>query len=210
MNPSQHWTQLVNKIMSQRSCGYSEAWRITAAANPDAATLMSAAGRSRQTVQFFNSRQAKKSTPEKTQAKNQFFQFVNEKQNSGLSYNMAYAAAAREHPDLIAMMAGGARVQFANAANGSAPVGSPQFKTLFWLPADATQEQFEAAWIGNGSTASPLNPAKIFAGLVDLAQKKGNLDNDAAISLAIAQRTRSHPRRAQGYFRLCLFRQPDC
>jgi len=143
---------------------------------------MSAFGRSRQTVQFFNSREARKATPEKTQTKKQFFQFVNEKEKTGLPYNVAYNAAAREHPDLVAVMAGGARVQFVNAADGSAPVGSPQFKTLFWLPADATQEQFEAAWIGNGSTASPLNPAKIFAGLVDLAQKKSNLDNDAAIA----------------------------
>ncbi|MGD0206392.1 MAG: hypothetical protein ABSC89_02135 [Verrucomicrobiota bacterium] len=182
MNPSQHWTQLVNQTRATRHRNYSDAWRITAGAHPDAATLMGAFGRSRQTVQFFNSRQAAKPTPEKGRAQKEFFQFVNEKTRSGLSPHAAYNAAAREHPDLIATMAGGASVQFVNTADGSAPVGSPQFKKLFWLPATATQEQFAAAWVGNGSKAQPLNPAKIFAALVELAQKQGTPDYDAAIA----------------------------
>ena len=81
--------------MSQRRCGLSEAWRITAAANPTASILMSAFGRSRQTVQFFNSRQATKLTPEKAEAKKTFATFVNEKQKIGLNYGTAYNAAAQ-------------------------------------------------------------------------------------------------------------------
>ena len=117
--------------MSQRSCGLSEAWRITAGAHPDAAILMSAFGRTRQTVQFFNSRQAAKRTPEKAQARTQFMQFVNEKQKRGLSYGPAYNAAAREHPDVFAAMSGSAAVQFANANNGKSPAGSVMLKKLF-------------------------------------------------------------------------------
>jgi hypothetical protein len=181
-SPAEHWRQLVAKTMSQRNCTHQQAWLLTAAAHRDSATLMSASGRSRNTVQFFNSRQAAKSTPEKVAAKKEFYQFVNEKTKLGLSYTAAYNGAALEHPDLVATMAGGAGVQFVNTADGNAPVGSPQFKRLFWLPANASQEQFAAAWTGNGSTASPLNPAKIFAGLVELAQKQSSLDYDAAIA----------------------------
>jgi len=183
-NPSQHWTQLVNRTMSQRSCGHSEAWRITAAAYPDAATLMSACGRTRQTVQFFNSRLAAKSTPQKTEAKRQFMQFVNEKQQVGLNYGTAYNAAARAHPDVFAAMSGGGQVQFVNTAsnNGIPPAASSQLKKLFWLPEHTTQEQFEAGFKGNGSTLSPVNPAKIFAGIVELTQKQRGGEYDQALA----------------------------
>jgi hypothetical protein len=186
MNPSKRWVTLVNRTLSQRNCTYSEAWRITAGAHPDDALLMSAYGRSRQTVQFFNSREAQKMTPERTRARKQFGEFVNEKVAAGLNCSQAYNAAAREHPDTVATMAGTPSVQFVNANDGNTPVGSPQFKTLFWLPADAPQETFAAAWVANGSTASPLNPAKIFAGLVELAQKRGLLGYDAALAQAKA------------------------
>jgi hypothetical protein len=184
MNPSQYWTQLVNKIMSQRNCGHSEAWRIAAGANPDAATLMSAFGRSRNTVQFFNSRQAAESTPGKDQSQRQFARFVNEKQKNGLNYGAAYNAAAREHPDVFAAMSGSTRAQFANADanNGNPPAASSQLKKVFWLPEHATQEQFEAAFKGNGSTLSPLNPAKIFAGIAELTQKQRGGEYDQAIA----------------------------
>jgi hypothetical protein len=182
MNPSLHWTQKVNQTMSQRSCGYGEAWRITAAANPDAATLMSAAGRSRQAVQFFNSRQAAKSTPEKDRAKKEFYQFVNEKTQYGLSHTAAYNSAAREHPDLIAAMAGGAVVKFANTNDGKAPAATAMLKKLLYLPENATEEHFQAAFQGNGSTLSPQHPAKIFAALTDLTQKKSGGDYDTAIA----------------------------
>ena len=176
---------LVNQTMTQRHCTHSEAWRITSAAHPGAAILMSAAGRSRKTVQFFNAREAQKSTPAKTAAKKQFQQFVNAKEQAGLHPTAAYNAAASEHPDLVATMAGAARAQFVNDATaaGTTPVGSPGFKALFWLPASCTQEQWAAAWIGNGSTAIPLNPAKIFAALVELAQKQtSSLDYNGAIA----------------------------
>jgi endo-beta-N-acetylglucosaminidase D len=190
MNPSLHWVQLVNQTMAQRRCTHSEAWRITASAHPEAATLMSAAGRSRSTVQFFNSREAQKITPEKAQAKKEFFQFVNEREKAGQHPNMAYNAAAREHPDLVAAMAGGnfvrvvlPRAQFANAADGGkAPAATAMLKKLFWLPDNATEEHFQAAFQGNGSALSPQNPSKIFAGLVDLTQKNSGSDYDTAIA----------------------------
>jgi len=181
-SPTEHWRQLVAKTMSQRSCGLSEAWRITSGANPDAAILMSAFGRSRQTVQFFNSRQAAKATPEKDRAKKEFYQFVNEKTQHGLSYVAAYNSAAREHPDLIAAMAGGAGVQFANTKDGKAPAATAMLKKLLYLPESATEEHFQAAFQGNGSTLSPQHPAKIFAALTDLTQKKIGGDYDTAIA----------------------------
>lgn len=182
MTPSQHWTQLVSKTMSQRTCGHSEAWRITADAHPDTAILMSAFGRTRQTVQFFNSRQARKGTPEKVLARKQFMEFVNEKQNKGLDYGTAYNAAARAHPDVFAAMSGSVGVQFANTNDGKAPAASAMLKKLFWLPESATDEHFQTAFTGNGSTLSPQNPAKIFAALTDLTQKKSGGDYDTAIA----------------------------
>ena len=85
MKPSEHWLQLVAKTMSNRSCGHVEAWKITADAYPAAAILMSASGRSRQTVRFFNSREAAKVTPQKAKAKKEFYQFVNAKEEAGIT-----------------------------------------------------------------------------------------------------------------------------
>jgi hypothetical protein len=135
------------------------------------------------TVQFFNSREAQRSTPERAQAKKQFYQFVNEKEAKGIPSITAYNSTAREYPELAAVMAGGGKVQFINApGDGSAPVGSPGFNRIFYLPATATQEQFAAAWKGNGSVSCPINPAKVFAALVDLEQTKNGTDYDAALT----------------------------
>jgi len=173
MKPSEHWLQLVAKTMSNRSCGHVEAWKITADAYPAAAILMSASGRSRQTVRFFNSREAAKVTPQKAKAKKEFYQFVNAKEEAGMYPTAAYNAAARAHPDLVSAMTGAGDVQFLNDVGGDIiPAGSPRHYALFRLPMTTTQEQWEAAYKGNGSIMAPFNPAKVFAALVELAQKK--------------------------------------
>lgn len=182
MNPSQHWIQLVNQTMSQRPCSHSQAWLITGRAHPDAAALMSAFGRSRQTVSFFNSRRARQVTPEKQEAEKSFSKFVNERMRNGLSYGQAYNAVFRDHPDLEAKMYGSGTAQFVNSNDGNPPAATSDIKKLFWLPPHATQDQFEAAYKGNGSTLTPLNPGKIFAALVELTQKQRGIEYDPAIA----------------------------
>ena len=145
---------------------------------------MSAVGRTRQSVQFFNSRELEKTTPEKSSAGQQLAKFANEKmKSSGLPYGKAWNAVCVEHPDLAAAMAGNNGVQFANDA-GAVPVAAPQIKAIFRLPPTCSQEEFAAAWHGNGDTLTPLNPGKCFAGLVDYLQTKRSLDYDAAINAA--------------------------
>jgi hypothetical protein len=184
MNPSQHWTQLVNQTMLQRRCGHSEAWRITAEAHPTAAALMSAFGRTRSSVSFFNSKIASELTPEKAKLGKEFMVFVNERMQNGLPYNQAYNAVLRDHPEFRAESGVSTSAQFANSKEGPAPVAGPQLKVIFRLPANCSQEEFEAAWHGNGDTVAPINPGKIFAGLVEYVQKLKSLDYEAAITAA--------------------------
>ena len=210
-NPSQHWVSLVNQTMLRQRCTHVQAWRIAAEAHPAAATLMSAFGHTRLSVQFFNSRTVEKGTPEKASAGKQLAKFANEKvKSNGLPYGQAWNAACAEHPELATAMAGNARVQFANAggdplqsihraaanlgrggsafsnAAGALPVASPQIKAIFRLPQTCSQEEFAAAWHGNGDTLAPVNPGKCFSGLVDYHQAKKSLDYDAAINAAKA------------------------
>ncbi|MDR3459423.1 MAG: hypothetical protein P4N60_18505 [Verrucomicrobiae bacterium] len=205
MNPSLHWAQLVKRVMSEKRCNYSGAWRLAAAAHPDAATLMSAFGRTRQQASFFNSRGNHQTTPQKAEAGKKLAKFANEKVKPGMPYGQAWNAACRDNPEWAAAFDGGtpqarpgwdqtarghiaqvgragARSQFANATAGTAPAATSEIKKLFWLPDHATQDQFEAAFKGNNSALSPLSPGKIFAALVELTQTQRGIDYDAAIA----------------------------
>jgi hypothetical protein len=66
-------------------------------------------------------------------------------------------------------------------ANSEQPVFGPQMKAAFHLPQDATESMCSAAWKANGETTTPINPGKVFAALVELAQKEKSLDYDAAL-----------------------------
>jgi hypothetical protein len=168
MTPSQHWTQLVNLTMLQRRCGLSEAWRITASAHPAAAMLMSAFGRTRASVSFFNSRLPSEFAPGEAATGKPILKTV---------------SVFRGRSDLSAN-AGRITAEFANAKDGPAPVGGPQLKAMFRLPGNCSQKEFEAAWQGNGNTIAPINPGKIFSGLVEYIQKQKSLDYEAAIVAA--------------------------
>jgi len=196
MNPSTEWAALVSATMNKHRTTYAGALNICRAEHPDWMLLVSASGRSGGTVQFFNSRLKQVVTPERGTARKEFAQFVNEKMRAGQPYGVAVNAAAREHPEVYAathsnqgaphvkiVMPGQPREQFINDGEMPTPVFNPGMKTLFWLPADTAQDICEAGWIGNGSVMQPLNPAKIFAGIVSYEQKKNSsLGNDAAIA----------------------------
>jgi hypothetical protein len=204
MKPSTEWAAMVTATMNKNRIPYSAAWQTCRGEHPDWWVLVSASGRSAKTVEFFNSREVQKITPEREDARKQFSQFVNEKMNEGLPYQVAFNKAAREHPEVYAashsnqglghvkiIMPGQSKAQFSNDGEMPAPIFSPQLKYLFWLPTDATKEEAEAAWTGNGSVTHPLNPAKIFAALVGLAKaKNSSLSNDAAIAQVKARASR--------------------
>jgi hypothetical protein len=200
LNPSEHFRRLVEKSVAATGQDFSSAWRAVAKANPDAAALMSAYGRSRRTVVFLNSKELQKSTPGRSESRKQIAHFVNEKMQGGLSYSVAYNAVVREHPELF----GG--LQFVNVSNNplqpdknatgesspaqsdstasatsNVPVASPQMLALFRLPANTSQAEFSAGYSGNGNTLAPINPAKICAGLCAYWQTQKSLDYDQAI-----------------------------
>ena len=181
--PSQHWVSLVNQTMSRQRCSYVQAWRSAAEAHPAAAALMSAFGRTRQSVQFFNSRVVEKNTPEKQPAGKQLAQFVNEKTKSGMPYGRAWNKACAEHPELVAAVNRGLTL-IGDLDNAAVPVAAPHLKAIFRLPTTCSQEEFAAAWHGNGDTLAPINPGKCFAGLVDYLQTTKSLDYDAVINAA--------------------------
>lgn len=194
---SPEYNALVIATMNKHRTTYAGALSICRAEHPDWTILNHACCRNKNTVQFFNSRQSQQVTPERDAARKSFHQFVNEATKRGLSYGAAMNAVAREHPEIYAsshsqkglrhvkiVMPGQPKEQFINDGERPVPVFNPGMKTLFWLPADTTQDICEAGWIGNGKVMQPLNPAKIFAGIVSYEQKKNSsLNNDAAIAL---------------------------
>jgi len=102
----------------------------------------------------------------------------------GVSFEVAYARCQKEHP------------QFFNEATvpempatgkGGMPIFGHQMKAIFSLPRDATESECRAAWKGNGETATPMHPGKVFAALVELAQREKGLSYDAAISAVKAR-----------------------
>jgi hypothetical protein len=112
--------------------------------------------------------------------------FVNEKVKAGWAHGAAYSAAIREHPELgkpqfVNVDDSAARSTMSAPAAGAMPVKSPAMLAIFKLPVNVSQAEFAAAWEGNGNTLSPLNPAKIFAGLCAYWQKEKPLDYDQSI-----------------------------
>lgn len=172
MNPTKNWVALVNATMAQHRCNYDEAWRLTKRAHPDAHTLMCAFGQTREQIQFFNSRRAKKeSAPERKQAKEQFHEEVKARmQFVNCSYDQAWAYVTRTNRPL-ADLANGKVTAPSFANDGNIPIFGHQLRKLFFLPMDSSQEEGEAAWRGNGETTSPINPGKIFAGMVEYLRK---------------------------------------
>ena len=90
-------------------------------------------------------------------------------------------ATGKNHVEII--MPGKQRSASAPALAFANAVGSPQMMRLFYLPANTSQEAFQAAFEGNGSVMAPINPSKIFDGLCQWAQKAYKLASyDAAIA----------------------------
>ena len=150
MNPAQNITQEINRTMLQRNCSYGEASRLISEAYPDLVILVKASGASRRAIQFFNE---KSNAPARQEARKKSAEFINELMEQGHSYDVAFKKVHQEHPELMGPSAqqfvkishpkagtqGGA--QFANAEKDACPIGSPQYKRTFLLPAAAHEER---------------------------------------------------------------------
>jgi hypothetical protein len=196
MTPTKNWIEFVNATMAENRCTHAEAMRIAKHNRPDACTLMIASGASRRAVTFSNERA---SAPARKEALQKQTSFINEKMKLGHSY----AAACKmlySHPKLLPALpfveiklpkssskpAAPGRVQFSNVTDigDIMPVGSPSHFALFRLPMTTTQEQWQAAFKANGSSMQSIHPAKVFSGLVELAQQNNSgLSYDDAIAL---------------------------
>ena len=178
---TQRWLSQVAKTMTPRNCTHGEATCLTAKAYPNFYTLVQAAGRTRQTVVFLNSKLAH-GTPLKTaEDRKRFNQFVNEALGAGLPYDLAHSRATRQAGPMTGLkhvkitMPGQlgrrdtTRPQFSNAdSTNNPPIGNEQMMGLFFLPKGTSVAEFLAAWEANGGKATPIDYAKIFDGLVQL------------------------------------------
>ena len=173
MNPSQHWVKLVNQTAQKNQIPFDAACRLAAREHPDACRLMSAFGVTRQQVAFFNTRLENQAGGKAAT------EFANTAQGRRERLASLPSVKIVTMADRIAEAK-----QFANV--GNAPVAAPALKALFRLPMTCSQAEFEAAWHGNGDTGTPINPGKIFAGLVEYLQKEKGFEYEAAISAAKA------------------------
>jgi hypothetical protein len=83
----------------------------------------------------------------------------------------AHTAVMNKYPALAERL----RSKPAAAANASAPpVGYQFFLPMMQLPGSTTEEEFRAAWIGNGGKATPLNAKDVFDALVGFTAGKQN------------------------------------
>lgn len=178
MNPSKYFVSLVNEVTTP-GIGYDEKWRLAEQKHPDAATLMRAFGQTRQNIEFANSQWfSKAATPGKARAREEFQEKVKGRMEAmKCGYDEAFSWANRHHTTLANEMQGGPAT-FANAAMG------PQVTKLFRMPTDSSTEEKDAAWKGNGETATPFNPGKIFAALCALAMRTKYPQEQAALTFA--------------------------
>jgi hypothetical protein len=103
------------------------------------------------------------------------------------SYEQCFASAKLLRPDLVARMSETSKAAAGNVALSndlpSEPAPNPQNKALLGLPADATQDEFSAAWKATRGITSPRNSVAIFSALVSLMMGK-DANRTAATSRA--------------------------
>jgi hypothetical protein len=117
-------------------------------------------------------------------------EIIGEKMKAGLTFADAWGIVESAHPQIFAgmrhphikMPAKPKLPTIANAA--TTPVFGPQWKKIFRLPIDATQEEGETVWRANGDTGTVLNFPKCFDALVQLIQRQRQLEPEAARSQA--------------------------
>jgi hypothetical protein len=150
--------------------------------NPASAVLAAAYGKTTtQAANFCNEAARRASMPERRKARTQFANAVaQEMKDSGANWDAANVRVQRRLASASTAAAPSTSPAFSNEAG--APVFGHQMKAIFNLPMDATQSECDAAWKGNGGTATPMHSGKVFGALVELAQKEKGLSYDAAIS----------------------------
>jgi hypothetical protein len=78
--------------------------------------------------------------------------------------------------------AGAAAVAMANGAS-AAPVAYQFHLPLMRLPTDTTADEFKAAWLGNGSKATPLDAKGMIEALVGYTSGRQGVSTEAARSM---------------------------
>ena len=177
----------VNLIQAQTKDSYENAWRMADKSHPEVATLMRAYGKTGQAISFFNERVLKQAGAPSRAAHRETTQqqIQDEMKNSGCPYATAFNRVYPRTDAGKASQTGGSFVNddLASSKTVGCPVAGPQLKALFRMPIDATQQEFNAAWTGNGEAVAPINPGKIFQGLVTYTQDAKGVDYETSIRL---------------------------
>jgi hypothetical protein len=184
--PGQYFFRIVTERMLAKKIPHAEATRQIAAEQPDLATLVSAFGRSRRTIIEFNNSLDRGETAAEGKKTPRFVEIVTHgKAAHRGATEFANSAEPKPAPSFVqVVMPGdiGRRAQFDNSTNDACPMVNPRHCALFFLPPNTTQETYAAAFAGNGNTISPVNPAKIFAALVEFTQEQKKADHAAALA----------------------------
>jgi hypothetical protein len=165
----------------------SERGRLVGLAHHDIAILFRAVSASPQTVSFFNSKLVNAGGPTPSgpgqtllERRESFQEEVRELMEKDFkSYDRAFDIVSKRRKAAVVPPT------FVNDAATGVPIAAPQFKAMFRLPMDSTQQEFAAAWTGNGGALAPIDPGKIFDALVQFKQKEQpSLDYEAAVRVA--------------------------
>lgn len=195
------YNSLVSQSLTARRCDRAEAERLTAQAHPDVLTLARASGATEQRVRFLNATDSLGTPADKAAALAEFKKLIKAKQDLGHDYAEAWRLVAGTNPDLErrAFAVSGDKLKPVGASeylpdnpagfvstpavtDSSVPTRGPKNAAMLYLPATVSQDEFAAAWEGNGRTFAVRNPAKIFDGIVEFRVKRDGTSKEAAIA----------------------------
>jgi hypothetical protein len=118
--------------------------------------------------------------------------FAEEAKRIALEQNIdlseAWQRAKKLHPECHARLCEGAQptVSLANSATiPPAPLGKELYLPMFKLPPTTTDDEFAAAWRGNGGRVQPLNAPNVLMALVTFTAKTKKVSVTAARDIVL-------------------------
>lgn len=176
------FSQFVNETAAKRGLDGAAAMEEASRINPALSILAQALGATPQRLQFFNARhQRQVAAPVRNEKRREFIGKVHDYMAVfKVGYDAAWSICQRRHVEIFNEMTSGGLPTIANG--GSAPVAGPQVNATMKLPAGTEQRVLNVAFAANGGRLTPLDPARVFDGLVQFFMRDRDLSHDASMA----------------------------
>jgi hypothetical protein len=177
MKITEFWTIKTNELMPRLGT-HAAAMNQVSKTYPDCVTLLRAYGATRRSVvQFCNSKYGDTAANLDADKRRQMQKKIQEEMKSShcdysTAFNRIYPQFTNDNNATAATIA--------NIADG-VPIPSPKLLALFELPTDTTPSEWAAAWDANNAKTFPINFARVFDAICEVAQKEKGLSYEAAL-----------------------------